>query len=65
MPWIAHYTHSPEDTAIGLGDTAEQAQAALLVAYPPAKGKLVGVVECAIGKGLPSLQDADGCISHL
>ena len=64
MPWIAHHTHAPDDTAIGLGDTAEAALAALVAAYPPAKGKLIEMAECAVGEGLPSLQAAGGCIGR-
>lgn len=58
MIYIAHLQHGPEDLAIGLGRTEDEAVAALLEAYPAAKGKPIDVVETSVGKGFASLTDA-------
>lgn len=58
MVFIAYLSHSPEDTAIGLGATDEEAIAALIAAYPAAQRKAIEVTTCEIGRGVSSLENA-------
>lgn len=55
--YIAHYAHSPEDTAVGFGLTASDAAEALVANYPPARGKAVSVAQIIPGQGARSLYD--------
>jgi hypothetical protein len=56
--FVAYHQYSPEDTAIGLGSTDEEAIEALIVAYPHARGKVIEVTTCELGKGLSSIEGA-------
>lgn len=56
--YLAVLAHSPEDTAVGTGRTAKEAQAALVAAYPPAAGKTLDIVVISLGKGVASLEAA-------
>jgi len=56
--FVAHQQYDPEDTAIGLGDTVDQALNALRAACPRLLGHEVEVVACALGQGLRSLSES-------
>jgi hypothetical protein len=53
--FLAHYQHSPEDIAVGFGDTPEQAAAALVAAAPWLAGEKIDVVPIVPGTGAASL----------
>jgi hypothetical protein len=55
--YIAHYPHNPEDTAVGFGATVVEAANALVLAYPPAKGKELTVSRIILRQGAGSLED--------
>jgi uncharacterized iron-regulated protein len=58
--FIAHYQHSPEDVAVGFGNTAVEAAEALVNSSPFLAGKEIDVAEVAPGLAARSLADLGG-----
>lgn len=58
--FIAHYQHSPEDVAVGFGNTALEAAEALVNSSPFLAGKEIDVAEVTPGVAAMSLQDLGG-----
>jgi hypothetical protein len=55
--FLAFNRHSPDDTAIGLGDTAREAAQALIDAAPFCQGRELSVVNFNLQKGADSLEE--------
>lgn len=58
--FIAHYQHSPEDVAVGFGNTALEAAEALVNSSPFLAGKEIDVAEIAPGVAARSMEDLGG-----